>query len=187
MTRSPNAAAGRGCPPPKGLAKRSVEYVAPNTAIARRILHLGNIVNNGYLNAKFLRRAGWIADSVSIDYRHVQGQPEWEDVAFVNPGLDHFDPDWGLVDLGGHQRVDWFHDVDLVDIGRLAEQIKRGQPSGRHDNLLPPADQPLEPRIRTRTRDALGVLGLLGAGRAIMGRARIWRERVADGPAQQLV
>ena len=164
-----------------------VAPVSRDLAVARRILHLGNIVNNGYLNAKFLRRAGWEADSVSIDYRHVQGQPEWEDVAFVNPGLDHFDPDWNLVDLGGYRRVEWFHDVDLFDIGRLAEQIKRGEPSGRHGALLPPAATPLEAPLRTRTRGALGLVGLLGAGRAVMGRARIWRERLADGAAQQLV
>src|SRR5688500_2714552 len=173
MTRSPNAAAGRGCPPPKGLAKRSVEYVAPNTAIARRILHLGNIVNNGYLNAKFLRRAGWIADSVSIDYRHVQAQPEWEDVAFVNPGLDHFDPDWDRVDLGDYRRVEWFHDVDLADVDGLADQISRGKPSGRHGALL--ARSQMRPRggtstLREQTAGVLESFGLLRVGRSVLKR-----------------
>src|SRR5262245_29993303 len=90
---------------------------------SRRILHLGNILNNGYLNAKFQRRRGWAADSVTVDYRHVQAQPEWEEVAIINPDLAQFDPDWSTIDLGGYQRVSWFHDVPQAGIKQLAQEI----------------------------------------------------------------
>ena len=38
-----------------------------------RVLHIGNIANNGYLVAKLLRRAGIEADVLSYDYYHVMG------------------------------------------------------------------------------------------------------------------
>jgi glycosyltransferase involved in cell wall biosynthesis len=43
-----------------------------------RILHVGNIANNGYLNAKLLRRAGIEADALCDEW-HILSQPEWED------------------------------------------------------------------------------------------------------------
>lgn len=157
----------------------------------RRILHLGNILNNGYLNAKFLRRRGWAADSVTIDYRHVQGQPEWEEVPIINPDLAHFDPDWSRVDLGGYQRVDWFHDVGLADIGLLAKQIARGLPSGRGGDRLPreadgTARQTASSRVRVRR--ILDRVGLLRIGRATWRRARRVDEVLTgDGTSDRLV
>ena len=163
------------------------------TPESKRVLHLGNILNNGYLNAKFLRRVGWSADSVSVDYRHVQAQPEWEDVAFTNLGVDHFNPDWTGVDLGPYRRVDWFHDVDFADLGLLAQQIALGRPSGRHGELLPrhpstPAAV-TEPPSRTRARAVIESVGLLRLARATLRRARVLREQAAPGEstAQKLV
>jgi glycosyltransferase involved in cell wall biosynthesis len=149
----------------------------------RRILHLGNILNNGYLNAKFLRRRGWAADSVTIDYRHVQAQPEWEEVPIINPELAHFDPDWSRIALGAYQRVPWFHDVTIADVGRLSAQIARGLPSGRGGDLLPPPD--MAPAAleapRQRVRGALARLGLLGAGRAVWQRVQRVDDTLAGG------
>jgi glycosyltransferase involved in cell wall biosynthesis len=131
--------------------------------VTRRILHLGNILNNGYLNCKFLRRNGWEADSVSIDYRHVQAQPEWEETRIVASAVSHSDPDWSTVDLGSYRRPDWFHDVALRDIPRLAAQIQRGKPSGRGGDLLPPASPNgvASGALRRYARGALGRLGML--------------------------
>ncbi|MBI3180432.1 MAG: hypothetical protein HYZ27_12270, partial [Deltaproteobacteria bacterium] len=47
-----------------------------------KVLHVGNIANNAYNNAKFLRRAGIDASVLVYDYTHVMGQPEWEDAEF---------------------------------------------------------------------------------------------------------
>ena len=155
----------------------------------RRILHLGNILNNGYLNAKFLRRRGWAADSVTIDYRHVQAQPEWEEVPVINPALSHFDPDWSGIALGDYQRVPWFHDVALADVDRLADQIARGLPSGRGGDLLPagaapaPADMP-----RASPGGLLSRLGLFGVGRAVWKRAQHLDDNLTgEGIADRLV
>ena len=43
-----------------------------------RVLHVGNIANNAYLNAKFLRRAGVDCHVMSYDYYDVMATPEWE-------------------------------------------------------------------------------------------------------------
>jgi glycosyltransferase involved in cell wall biosynthesis len=46
-----------------------------------RVLHVGNIANNAYLNAKLLRRAGVEADALCDEW-HIFCQPEWEDADF---------------------------------------------------------------------------------------------------------
>lgn len=75
---------------------------------APRILHIGNIANNAYLNAKFLNEAGFDCDVICYDYYHIMGCPEWEEADFDARGLDHFKPDWTAVDLGGYKRPHWF-------------------------------------------------------------------------------
>ena len=76
------------------------------------LLHIGNIANNAYNNAKLLRRVGIEADAISCDYRHVMAQPEWED-AEITGTVDEFEPDWSSVDLGGFVRPGWFSDLEL--------------------------------------------------------------------------
>lgn len=75
---------------------------------APRVLHLGNIANNAYLNAKLLRAVGVEADVLCCDYYHIMGSPEWEDADFSGDyGSDDL-PSWSRVDLGGFRRPDWF-------------------------------------------------------------------------------
>lgn len=78
-----------------------------------RVLHVGNIANNAYNNAKFLRRKGIEADVLCYDYTHIMGQPEWEDAEFEgNP--DEFNPRWEQVDLNGFRRPAWFIQEELA-------------------------------------------------------------------------
>lgn len=95
----------------------------------RRVLHIGNIMNNGYLNAKFLRRAGLECDAVTVDYRHVQGQPEWEEVA-IREEISHFEPNWAAASRAGYSRPPWFFDVCLAGLPELAHQVA-GRPVAR--------------------------------------------------------
>ncbi len=73
-----------------------------------RILHIGNIANNAYLNAKILNTAGLNCDVLCYDYYHVMGCPEWEDTDFDGEIDDRFRPDWSLLDLNGFKRPKWF-------------------------------------------------------------------------------
>lgn len=75
---------------------------------APRILHIGNIANNAYNNAKLLNEAGFDCDVICYDYYHIMGSPEWEEVDLDVSILDPNNPDWLSVDLGGYERPRWF-------------------------------------------------------------------------------
>jgi hypothetical protein len=75
---------------------------------APRVMHIGNIANNAYLNAKLLTDAGFDCDVICYDYYHIMGCPEWEDADFTGDVGDHFRPEWTKVDLKGFVRPRWF-------------------------------------------------------------------------------
>ncbi len=73
-----------------------------------RVLHVGNVANNAYLNAKFLRRVGIEADVLCADYYHVMGCPEWEELELPRGHRSDFDPIFDRADLRGYSRPKWF-------------------------------------------------------------------------------
>jgi glycosyltransferase involved in cell wall biosynthesis len=75
-----------------------------------RVLHIGNVANNGYLNAKFQRRDGIEADAI-CDERHILSLPEWEDADLHGT----FDPYPDLAELrraGRWERPPWVLEED---------------------------------------------------------------------------
>jgi glycosyltransferase involved in cell wall biosynthesis len=69
------------------------------------VLHHGNVAQNGYNNAKFLRRLSVAADVV-CDETEALAQPEWED-ADLAPGVDGMAP-WPIdMRIEGWERPDW--------------------------------------------------------------------------------
>lgn len=79
-----------------------------------RVLHIGNIANNAYNNAKLLNKAGLDCDVICYDYYHIMGCPEWEDADFDGEIKDQFFPDWKAVNLNGFKRPRWFAQGPLV-------------------------------------------------------------------------
>jgi glycosyltransferase involved in cell wall biosynthesis len=75
---------------------------------APRVLHIGNIANNAYLNGKLLNRAGVDCDVVCPDYYHIMSCPEWEDGDFDGDVEDQSFPAWENVSLNGFERPAWF-------------------------------------------------------------------------------
>ncbi len=73
-----------------------------------RVLHIGNIANNAFHNARLLRRLGIECDVLCHDYYHIMGCPEWEEADFDNRLSDDFRPDWTSQDLDGYERPRWF-------------------------------------------------------------------------------
>ncbi|GIQ74343.1 hypothetical protein BraRD5C2_27830 [Bradyrhizobium sp. RD5-C2] len=77
-----------------------------------RVLHIGNIANNAYNNARIQRKLGIHADVLCYNYYHIMGCPEWEDGALQEGssalGQDHFRPDWWATSLKGWKRPRWF-------------------------------------------------------------------------------
>jgi len=72
-----------------------------------RVLHMGNIGNNAYNNAKLLRAAGVECDVLCPLYYHSMACPEWEDADFEGD-VDPFRPAWHRLDLHGFVRPRWF-------------------------------------------------------------------------------
>ena len=73
-----------------------------------RVLHLGNIAGNAFLNAKFLRSVGVDADVVCHDYDHVMAMPEWEELKLNHFHGDDFNPVFHREDVAGYKRPHWF-------------------------------------------------------------------------------
>ncbi|MCC8980671.1 glycosyltransferase family 4 protein [Bradyrhizobium acaciae] len=75
---------------------------------ALRVLHLGNIANNAFNNARIQRQYGIDAYVIAYETYHIMASPEWEEATFEGDLGDPFYPDWTKVDLGGYQRPRWF-------------------------------------------------------------------------------
>jgi glycosyltransferase involved in cell wall biosynthesis len=73
-----------------------------------RVLHVGNIANNAYNNAKIQRQAGIAADVLNFGYYHSMACPEWEDAQHSGSFKDEMFADWWDVDLKGYERPRWF-------------------------------------------------------------------------------
>jgi glycosyltransferase involved in cell wall biosynthesis len=73
-----------------------------------RVLHLGNIANNAFNNARIQRQYGIDAYVIAYENYHIMACPEWEEATFDGDLGDPFFPDWRKVDLAGYQRPRWF-------------------------------------------------------------------------------
>jgi glycosyltransferase involved in cell wall biosynthesis len=73
-----------------------------------RVLHVGNIAANGFLNAKFLRRIGVETDVLCNDYYHIMGYPEWEELYLNDGHKQDILPRFSKRDRGSYERPKWF-------------------------------------------------------------------------------
>lgn len=73
-----------------------------------RVLHIGNIANNAYLNAKLLNQSGFDCDVLCYDYYHIMGCPEWEEADITGDIGDPFHPNWLELNINGYKRPEWF-------------------------------------------------------------------------------
>lgn len=128
------------------------------------ILHVGNILNNGYLHCKYLRKRNIQADCLNVDYKHCQGQPEWAEV-YIDEPVDEFSPDWSKVQLKGFTRPRWFYDVSPRELIRLSERIGDDVSGGLQyhgKELVQPNNSSVPPHILVRRYvgemlDSLGI------------------------------
>ncbi|CAN1593508.1 hypothetical protein MCEME20_00218 [Candidatus Pelagibacterales bacterium] len=72
------------------------------------ILHIGNIANNAYNNAKILNQAGLDCDVLCYDYYHMMACPEWEDAIIERDYGSHFHPKWFSAGIKNFKRPAWF-------------------------------------------------------------------------------
>src|SRR5262245_23419484 len=84
-----------------------------------RVLHVGNIANNAYLNAKFLRSVGVDAHVLSQDYFHIMACPEWEEIEITEPYGDDNAPSFSPTDVKTYRRPRWFIQASLQESVQL--------------------------------------------------------------------
>jgi glycosyltransferase involved in cell wall biosynthesis len=94
-----------------------------------RVLHVGNIANNAYLNAKFLRSVGIEAHVICYDYHHVMATPEWEEVELLHGHGDDFFPRFSTKDLCNYHRPDWFVSGTLASCAARMALLAGERPS----------------------------------------------------------
>ena len=92
-----------------------------------RVLHIGNVANNAYNNAKIQRQRGIEADVISAGYYHIMGSPEWEDADFAGDFGDPHFPDWRAVDLRGFSRPRWFAQGGAAACRRYLIAFRQGR------------------------------------------------------------
>ena len=102
------------------------EQIINRSRRKRRILHIGNIANNAYLNAKLLNESGLDCDVLCYDYYHIMGNPEWEDADFLGDVGSDFYPNWGVVNLQGFRRPHWFAQGLLNSCIRYLYSLRKG-------------------------------------------------------------
>ena len=73
-----------------------------------RVLHIGNIANNAFINAKIMRKIGIHADVVCPDYYHIMATPEWEEATLEGDYGDPLFPDWWRI-TKNYDRPEWFY------------------------------------------------------------------------------
>jgi hypothetical protein len=73
-----------------------------------RILHISNIANNAYNNAKLLNQCGLENHVIACHDSYAMGCPEWEDADFDEDIEDLWHPPWEAFDLKGFVRPYWF-------------------------------------------------------------------------------
>jgi len=139
--------------------------------VKNQVLHIGNILNNGYLHCKYLHTRGVNAECLNLDYTHCQGQPEWSEVRIESP-VAHWDEDWKSIDLGGFVRPAWYHQVVTAELAALAATLGAdvtpvstggadGSDGGR---VLEPITRGLKSGLRRCRLD--------GVARRVLGRLR---------------
>jgi glycosyltransferase involved in cell wall biosynthesis len=99
-----------------------------------RVLHLGNIANNAFNNARIQRQYGIDAYVIAYENYHIMACPEWEEATFEGDLGDPFFPNWKNLDLAGYQRPRWFTSGPLHLCCRVIEAEVSGM-SDRADQL----------------------------------------------------
>jgi glycosyltransferase involved in cell wall biosynthesis len=137
-----------------------------------RVLHVGNIAQNAYLNAKLLRRAGVEADALCDEW-HIFCQPEWEDAELSG----EFEPQ---EQLAPHAAAAGWEQPDWVLRLRTWEPDWPNEPWLK-ERLLVLRDLPALARRRRELRGAYASLRPeLGRDLGVLDLARgsVWKRRL---------
>jgi hypothetical protein len=121
-----------------------------------KILHIGNIANNAYLNAKYLNKAGYECDVLCYDYYHIMACPEWEELDVNLGAVDPNNPTWFDLVESDYKRPRWFAQGSLSTAieyltakqeGREYEAQKLWQKLGIENRTVKDEDYPIKQNV----------------------------------------
>lgn len=92
-----------------------------------RILHISNVANNAYNNAKLLTDCGLENHVLAYNDCYAMGCPEWEDAYFTDEVKDMWHPDWFNYNLHGFCRPRWFAQGELNSCIAYLQALCDGQ------------------------------------------------------------
>jgi glycosyltransferase involved in cell wall biosynthesis len=72
-----------------------------------RVLHIGNVANYAYVNAKLMRQYGIETAVADPDFYHIMATPEWHEADVSGDHVNDWHPKWGALNLNGYVRPDW--------------------------------------------------------------------------------
>jgi glycosyltransferase involved in cell wall biosynthesis len=96
-----------------------------------RVLHVCNIANYAYVNAKLMRAAGVDAVVLDPDFYHVASTPEWLEADVEGDVGDPFHPRWWDVKLNGYRRPEWFLNGPTAFVFQELSARQRGRTLSR--------------------------------------------------------
>jgi glycosyltransferase involved in cell wall biosynthesis len=73
-----------------------------------RVLHICNVANYAYANARLMRQYGVEADVIDPDFYHIMATPEWYEAEVTGDYGNEFFPDWKNLEFQKYRRPDWF-------------------------------------------------------------------------------
>lgn len=103
-----------------------------------RVLHIGNVANYAFINARIQKGAGVEVECLDPNFYHIMASPEWVEATIRGDHGDDFAPKWSKVDLGAYRRPDWFiqGDEDLAFAVLKARRAGDGAEARRLARLL---------------------------------------------------
>ena len=95
--------------------------LAARTGREPRVLHVGNVANNAYLNVKILEGSGVDCDVLCHGNYHFMASPEWEEIDEAQTRVDEERPDWDAIAPHEFTRPRWFAQGPLGVTARYLE------------------------------------------------------------------
>lgn len=106
-----------------------------------RILHISNVANNAYNNAKILTECGLENHVIAYNDFYAMGCPEWEDADFIDEIKDMWRPDWSSYNLNNFCRPRWFAQGDLTTTVNYLIALSESRDDDTHALFLTLAQQ----------------------------------------------
>ncbi len=120
-----------------------------------KVLHIGNIANNGFIFSKLLQENGIISCSISPNYGHIMGFPIWEEKKFSLSENQHFSPNISKEEL---EMFPWFASGSWSQCVAKIELYLDSNMNIESTINIPPIEHAKFPRAKLRIKRYINIL-----------------------------